>query len=253
MFHKVLCKDCLDYMENTSKKFDLVITSPPYNMTSRKGGISDSGRYDVYVDWKTEKEYLKFTKKCFKGFDSILKKNRIVLYNFSYSIENPSLPYKLVSYIEKKTCWRLVDTIIWRKPNGLPFPANKRRLSRNWEYIFVFARKDELETFKCFKGISKKSKGGQKYYNLFYNYIEADNNDVETPELNQATFSSQLVAKLLRIYAKKKYLVYDPFNGTGTTGVACKRFGCSYIGSEISKAQVKYSKERLENTFNHIF
>ena len=41
--------------------------------------------------------------------------------------------------------------------------------------------------------------------------------------------------------------VYDPFIGTGTTAVACKEFGCKYIGSELSKAQCEYARERIEN------
>ena len=59
-------------------------------------------------------------------FDRILKENRIVIYNFSYSIENPSMPYKLVYEIENKTDWKLVDTIVWKKSCGLPFPANEQ-------------------------------------------------------------------------------------------------------------------------------
>ena len=33
--------------------------------------------------------------------------------------------------------------------------------------------------------------------------------------------------------------------GTGTTGVACKINGRKFIGSEISKPQVKYSMDRI--------
>jgi tRNA G10 N-methylase Trm11 len=33
--------------------------------------------------------------------------------------------------------------------------------------------------------------------------------------------------------------------GTGTTAVACKRYGCKCIGSEISEKQVAYAKERV--------
>ena len=29
---------------------DIIITSPPYNYSKRKGGPGDSGKYDIYVD-----------------------------------------------------------------------------------------------------------------------------------------------------------------------------------------------------------
>ena len=151
MLDKIYQEDCFQTIErikNAKQKIDLVLTSPPYNMTKRKGGFADTGRYDVYEDWKEENDYLEWTSKLFNEFDNILNKNRIVIYNFSYSIENPSLPNKLVVYIEAHTNFRLIDTVMWKKKFGLPFPANGKRLSRNWEYVFIFARKDEMDTYE---------------------------------------------------------------------------------------------------------
>ena len=179
-----------------------------------------------------------------------MKENSIVLYNFSYSIENPSLPYKLVSALESKSDFTLADTIIWKKITGLPFPANKHRLSRNWEFIWVLSRKSEISTFNIHRKIAKISDRGQIYYNVFYNMIEAKNTDNPTPELNQATYSSDMVLKLFDIYCDDGYTVYDPFNGTGTTGYACKISrlkDLTYIGSEISKNQCEYSIKRIKN------
>ena len=127
------CEETMKRMKG--KSIDIVLTSPPYNMTSRKGGYADSGRYDVYDDWMTVDEYCKKTVSWFKSFDKIVKNNGVVIYNFSYSIENPNLPYELVYEITKKTKWTLADTIVWKKASGLPFPANERRLSRIWEFV----------------------------------------------------------------------------------------------------------------------
>ena len=65
-------------------------------------------------------------------------------------------------------------------------------------------------------------------------------------KLNKATFSTELVLKLLNMYATKDSIVYDSFIGTGTTAVACKKYGCKCIGSELSEAQVKYARSRLK-------
>lgn len=182
----------------------------------------------------------------FQNFHTILKANGVILFNFSYSIENPSLPYKLVSKICEDTSFDLVDTIIWKKKNGIPFPANCRRLSRIWEYVYVFVRKSEVNTYSTNRQIvSISEKTGQKYYESIYNYIEAKNNDGKC-SLNQATYSSELCEKLLNIYAKPKSIIYDPFIGTGTTAVACKRLGLDCIGSEISEKQINFATQRLE-------
>lgn len=233
--------DCINVMNKMcAKTISTILTSPPYNMTKRKGGPSDIGRYDVYVDWKTETEYLDWTVNIFNNFERVLKDDGVILYNFSYSIENPSLPYKLVSEIESKTNLKLVDTIIWKKQNCMPFPANKYRLCRIWEYVFVFVK--NIKDFNINKKITKISDTGQKYYEVINNFVEAPNND-GVCKLNRATYSVELCTKLLNIYGSG--IVFDPFMGSGTTGVACKKLNYDFIGSEISKEQTEYAEKRI--------
>ena len=86
---------------------------------------------------------------------------------------------------------------------------------------------------------------GIKQYTTYYNYVEAKNNDGSN-KLNKATYSSELCEKLLSMYCTENGLVYDPFNGTGTTGVAALRLGYKYIGSELSADQCDFSINRLK-------
>lgn len=252
--NKIYNEDCFVTMSKMDDSLiNIVMTSPPYNMTKRKGGYADTGRYDVYQDWLTEEEYVNKTIDLFNEFNRVIKPNGVVLYNFSYSIENPSLLYILASEIVKNTEWSIVDTIIWEKKSGLPFPANERRLSRIWEFVWVFARKNEVNTFNCnkqVKSISKKT--GQKYYEVYYNIVKAKNNDAATPKINQATYSTDFCNQLFKIYGKEDYVVYDPFMGTGTTANACKNgeVKMNYIGSEISEQQCEYANNRINQTEN---
>jgi aspartate-semialdehyde dehydrogenase len=87
---------------------------------------------------------------------------------------------------------------------------------------------------------------GQTFYKCAYNIIEAPNND-GTCDLNKATYSSDLCEQLLKLYGKENYLVYDPFNGTGTTGVACKNLNRNFIGIELDENYFEIAKERIEN------
>jgi site-specific DNA-methyltransferase (adenine-specific) len=242
----ILNEDCLQTMNNMPNKFvDLVITSPPYNIcVNRKGGLSDKGKYDVYKDNKTEEEYINWTIDIFNGYDKILKDNRVVIYNFGYSIEDPSLPYKIVSEISNNTQWQLVDTIVWKKRNSIPHPASYNRLNRVWEFIWVFARKTELKTFKTAKKVVSTSDRKQNYYEIFDNYVEAKNNDGPN-FLNKATFSTDLVTKLIRMYGFENDLIYDNFMGVGTTAIAAIINNCNYIGSEISKDQCLLAEEKI--------
>lgn len=248
--NKIYNEDCLITMQKIDEhSIDCVLTSPPYNMTKRKGGYADTGRYDVYNDFKEESVYIQDTVNVFNQFDKIVKPQGVVLYNFSYSIENPSLPYKLVADIVRNTNWDIVDTICWKKKSGLPFPANKYRLSRNWEFVFVFVRKDKVNDFFIDKKVSSVSeKTGQTYYDVWYNFIEAANNDAQTNKLNQATYSSEFVLKLLDMYCPEVGgVIYDPFSGTGTTAIGCLKHykKPSFICSEISFNQCVYANKRI--------
>ena len=96
-----------------------------------------------------------------------------------------------------------------------------------------------------FKNIVKVSKSGQKYYEVIDNYLEAKNNDGSC-SLNKATFSTNLIEKLINIYGTEGDVIYDSFMGTGTTAVASLNKKCYYIGSEISKKQCEYSENRIK-------
>lgn len=243
------CGDCLELIKNIpDQTVDIVLTSPPYNMTKRKGGYADKvKRYDFYNDWKEERDYIEWMVDVFKEIDRVLKSNGVILFNFSYSIENPILPYKLICEIDKQTDFTIADTISWKKNNCIPFPANKCRLSRLCEYVFVIVRKKEINSFKTNKAIKKIGKNGQKYYEVFYNYIEARNNDGTNP-YNKATFSSEFVCKLLDMYSSNENdVVLDPFIETGTTALACVKSNRHYIGFEISETQFKLAEERIKN------
>jgi DNA modification methylase len=152
----------------------------------------------------------------------------------------------MVSGIISKTEFTIADTIIWKKSNSIPHPASYNRLNRIVEFVFVIVRKKEIKTFNCNKKVVKTSPKGQNYYEIIDNFITAKNND-ESTNVNKATYSTEFCTKLLNIYTKELDIVYDPFMGTGTTGIACKIINRNFIGSEISKSQVEYSNNRIQN------
>ena len=249
-------EDCLLTMKRPEmqQQVDVVLTSPPYNMTSRKGGYADkSFRYDGYDDWKTQDEYLDFITNVFRGYDAVLVENGCVLFNFSYSIENPALPYHLVSTICNDTSFTIADTIVWKKPTAIPHPASSNRCRRICEFVYVFCREKTLDTFTTNKSF-KVGANGQKYFDLVDNFIEAKNNDGSN-DLNKATFSTEFAEKLLSIYAQPTALVYDNFIGIGTTAKACINRNLSYVGSELSSKQIllfeEWNEKRKQTNDQH--
>lgn len=253
---KFVQDDCIHFMNILSeknRKVDVVLTSPPYNTSrpsSERSMKNHEGRYKVYDDLKTGEEYCDWCVNIFNHIDTILKPNGVVLWNVSYgtdatiNTEGIGLMWNSISDIIRHTNFTVADKIVWKKKSALPNNVSPNKLTRICEEVFVFCRKSEYKTFYANKEVSKIGKNGQQFYKVLYNFIEAPNNDGST-SLNKATYSSNLCVQLLNMYAPKNGLVYDPFMGTGTTGIACEILNLNCIGTEIDAEQVEYSKERL--------
>ena len=249
--------DCLDGMKGLPKgSINCVLTSPPYNTghrveywSNKKVGdkriYKREKRYDQYLDTKTDEEYISWTINIFNCFSTVLAKNGCVLYNISYGNESPNLLWQLIAEIINNTDFCVADCIVWKKKNAVPNSTSKNKLTRICEFVFVFCRKTELLTFDTNKQVKTISNNGQKFYEVFYNYVEAKNNDEVCP-LNKATYSSELCNNLLRIYVKKGNVVLDPFMGSGTTAVSCIMNDMDYVGFELSTAQCEYANKRIE-------
>ena len=257
MLNTIYNEDCFITMRRmieTHQKCDIVLTSPPYNtgrkFTSERGRNENECRYDIHIDNLSAENYCKWCVDIFNTIDMILNKNGVILWNVSYgndatwNKDSIGLVWLSIADIIRKTNFTVADRIIWKKKSALPNNTSKNKLTRICEDIFIFCRKDEIKTFDTNKKVTSTNSKGQNYYENIFNFVEAKNND-GVCKLNKATYSSELCEKLLSIYAKQNMTVYDPFIGSGTTAVACKKLGLNYIGSEISKNQCEWADKRI--------
>ena len=258
MIDEIFNEDCSQTLDNLIKngiQVDCILTSPPYNTSQKKHTersiINRENRYDIYRDSMTNSEYYEWIDSLFLKFDSIIKKNGVVLWNISYGTETYNLgddtlevPWLSVADIIKNTPFTVADKITWKKLSALPNNSSSNKLTRICEDVFVFCRKSEIRTFFCNKGLSGIGSNGQNYYRNIFNMIKAPNNDGANP-YNKATFSSDFCKQLMELYCPDGGTVYDPFMGTGTTAVACIKTDRHYIGSELSENQVGYANERI--------
>ena len=220
---------------------DGIITSPPYNISSKRKDMYYNTGYSE-MDNHTTEEYLKIRTNEFSEFQRIVKNDGVILYNISYIHENPSLPYQLINKVISETNLTIADVMYWKKNSAIPFQTSPNKLSRIIEPVYVFVNKERLADFKSNKEISKvNSKTGQNFYKNYTNFIEARNNDGVKSTL-KATFSTELVTKLIDVYFKKGSIIYDPFMGIGTTAKGCKSMDCNFIGSEIKEEYYNQSK-----------
>lgn len=247
MENQIFNEDNIITMSNISdNSISGIITSPPYNIsTKRKDTYYNNGYSDK--DGLPEEEYLEVRLREFKEFSRIMEDTGVICYNLSYHNENPILPTLLMTRIHQETDLTLADMITWKKSTALPFQTSPTKLSRICEQVYVIVKKDHLHDFKTNKKISKvNSKTGQKFYKNYVNLVEAKNNDGVKTKL-KATYSEDLVTKLINIYFPEGSTIYDPFMGIGTTARACIKTKRRFIGSELDKEHYETSQKQIKN------
>ena len=64
-----------------------------------------------------------------------------------------------------------------------------------------------------------------------------------------APFPYIMAANIINCCSKEGDIVYDPFMGSGTTGLACLNLNRKFIGIELDKNYFNLSVERLNKIF----
>jgi len=236
--HKI---DCLEYMKQQGDNvFDLTVTSPPY----------DNLRTYNQDDWDwSEKDWKPIIKELYR----ITKDGGVVVWIVGDATVNGSeTGTSFRQALWAMECgFRLHDTMIYAKPNFSAVGALKARYAPVFEYMFVWS-KGKPKTFNPIKDrfckTSGKPKGGtirqkdgstkrmsnegwvQPEYGQRYNIWEINPQSVKG---HPAPFPVSLARDHIISWSNEGDTVFDPFMGSGTTAVACKKTGRNFVGTEI--------------------
>lgn len=264
--------DCLALIPQLpDNSIDVIVTSPPYwgQRHSNGTGVEEDPRdyltfvnnvftsllpklkpegilwinigdaYNTPVNWREDDRQFSTL-----GAD----KNGLAAHNSAYT--KPRMKRK--AFTEKETNWlqygnllalpyRLVlglcdngylfrGEVIWRKKNPMP-EGRCRRPHRYHEPIYLLT-KGERHNFR----VSPPVKSVWEFANEKIDGLK-----------HFSRFPEELPFRCIDAYGSQgeEVVVLDPFSGSGTTGIAALRLGCSYIGFEIDPEQVEASNQRL--------
>lgn len=243
----IYCDDTVEGMKKIKdKSINLILTSPPYLASIRADNHKYPGAKDQVKDNQPVKEYLKWMIQIFHQYERILKDDGVLAFNFSYTTFNPSLPYDLINEVFQHTGFRIYETIAWKKKSAMPVSGHPNRVTRIVEMVYIFAKTPQ---FSANKSVSSISKTGQKYFNNYYNYLEAKNNDGKV-EGHEATFSTEFAHFFIDLYSKEGDIVLDNFSGTGTTPYAASKMKRRYIGIDMVEKFCDYARKRIAKLYN---
>ncbi len=236
--HNESCLDTMSRMDDNS--VDLVVTSPPYNMNlrirngkycSRQIVKELSTKYEGFSDNMPIEEYYEFHSNVLK---ELLRVSSLVFYNIQIVTGSKRSVFKMIGEFSDQ----LKDIIVWDKTVAQP-AMQEQVLNRQSELLLVFENDNAIS--RQFKDATFERGSLNDIWKISTRYLDKNN------KTHGAVFPEELVAKILRNFSKEGDIVYDPFMGTGTTAVVCKKLKRKFIGSEINQEYTKDCNKRLDN------
>ena len=229
--NEIMLGDVLTVLKTLPENLiDLGITSPPYNKQQKGGPIVKSVVYDEFDDILPEDVYQEQQIQVLNEMWRITKPGGSFFYNHRCRWEEG----KMIHPIEwlSKSKWGVKQEIIWNRS----ITGNLR----GWRFWQIDERVYWLYKPDSNK-IGKELKSKHARMSSIWNIMPENNNPHPAP------FPLDLPARI--IYSifddDKEKLVMDPYMGSGTVGVACKLFGCDYIGIDISQTYIDMANDRI--------
>lgn len=230
--------DCLEVMKSIpDNSVDLVLTSPPYNMNlrirngkycSRQIVKEISTKYASFDDNLPMDEYFEFNKNV---LNECLRISDLVFFNVQILTGNKPALFKLMGEFHDK----IKELIVWDKLNAQP-AIGKNVMNSQFEILLVLQNsKPESRAFAN----AQFDRGTLSNLWSIKRGKKVDKN-------HGAVFPLELAEKVIANFSKTGQVVFDPFLGTGTTGVAAKLLDRRFIGIELDADYFAIAKDRIE-------
>jgi len=141
--NQIVQGDCLEVLKSfPAKSVDLVVTSPPYNMSGNSiGNIPNSvvGRkfYGEYKDNLSEEDYVKWMANV---IEECLRVSRYVMWN----VQPVRGTRAHIADIQTRFAKNLKDYFIWNKQAVSVVNARQGGLAKGFEFVFMFGEDNKM-------------------------------------------------------------------------------------------------------------
>lgn len=221
---------------------DMIFADPPYFLSN--DGISCSGGKAVSVnkgDWDrlgSLEEKHAFNRKWIGLCRKVLKPNGSIW--ISGTLHNI---YSVGMALEQEG-FKIINNITWQKTNPPPNLAC-RCFTHSTETI-LWAQRDDKKSKHYFNyPLMKQINGGKQMKDVWTGGLTPRNEKIFGKHPTQKPV--YLLERILLASTRENDVILDPFCGSSTTGVACKRLKRNYIGIDNNPQYIKLSIERLKN------
>ncbi|MFA7611541.1 MAG: site-specific DNA-methyltransferase [Sulfurimonas sp.] len=240
--------EIMNKLESSEFKIDLTVTSPPYNIGKE---YENNMPIEKYVSW---------CQKWIKSIYNITKENGSFWLNVGYlNVKNKGKAIPIAYLLWDKIDFFFMQEIVWKYGAGVT--AKKFFAPRNEKFLFYIKNEnDYIFNLDSVRDPDVKYPNQMKNGKLRCNPLGKNPTDVwDFPKVTSgknrsskertshpAQYPLSVIDRIIKVSSNKFDIIFDPFSGSGTTGIAANGNYRIYIGSEISKDYCDLSIERYE-------
>jgi len=159
--------------------------------------------------------------------------------------------YKCGYILQKLKC-RIINDIVWFKPNGAPALAGRNFTASHETILWASKSKEVKHTFNY--GISRQwdvdndliYRNGKQMRSVWS--IPTTPKREKSHGQHPTQKPVEVLRRLIALCTLEGDVVLDPFCGSGTTGVVCALLGRKFIGIDLDAEFLELSKNRIEAT-----
>ena len=220
-------------------KINLLVTSPPYNLSIDYGTHRDDVSYEEYID---------FTKKWLsKAYELMADDGRICV-NIPLDKNKNGLKPVYADFVEvaKKVGFKYQSTIVWNEQNISRRTAWGSWLSASAPYVIAPVEMIVVMYKKQWKKLKKgESTIDRDEFIEWTNGVWTFSGESKKRVGHPAPFPVELPRRCIRLFSYKDDIILDPFVGSGTTLISAYQEGRRAIGVEIDENYTHLAIGRL--------
>ncbi len=245
MASRIIEGDCLEFLKETSMRFDLSFVDPPFNQGKEYENHDDTLEPEKYWKWMTDVCTYIYNRTNEGGAIYFMQREK----NAQFVLEALS-----------KSNWTFQNLIIWKKKTSA-VPCDFR-YGKQYQIIAFCTKGERPRVFNKLR-INPPLLVTEKYRRPTGIYVTDVWDDIR--ELTSGYFAGEeplrlpngerahkqqspirLLARIILSSSRPSDMVFDPFAGTGTTLVVARQLERESVGVELSHTNVELIKKRLE-------
>ena len=236
--------DCVSVLEAFDFKFDMIFADPPYFLSN--GGISVSSGKVVCVDkggWDRapSADYIdEFNRRWLTVCKDKLKDNGTIWISGTH--------HNIFSVADQlsELGFKILNVVTWNKTDP-PDNVSHRVFKHSAEYI-IWAKKSKRAQHRYNYELMRQLNDGKQMTDVWRMPAVAKWEKSCGKHPTQKPLS--LLSRIVMASTKEGDWVLDPFNGSGTTGVAASLLGRKYLGIDMDSGFLELASKRREELEN---